>query len=76
MNLQKLHPKIFNIKRAISIYFLYKIYNHPVELNNLFEETKLIIVQEIEKGVEIFDKSKPTCLATDLNKEGIGFLLL
>ena len=46
------------------------------ELNDLFEETKLLIVQEIEKGVEIFDKSKPTCLATDFSKEGIGFWLL
>ena len=35
------------------------------ELNTLFEESKSVIVSEIERGVQIFDKSKPTCLATD-----------
>ena len=34
-------------------------------LNQLFEESKCIIVSEIEKGVWIFDPSKPTCLSTD-----------
>lgn len=33
------------------------------ELNTLFEECKDIIISEITKGVEIFDKSRPTCLA-------------
>ena len=45
-------------------------------LDTLFEETKVIIVQEIQKGIEIFDKRRPTCLATDFSKEGIGFWLL
>ena len=45
------------------------------ELNQLFEESKAIIVSEIENGVRIFDKSKPTCLATDWSKTGIGFWL-
>ena len=45
------------------------------ELNQLFEESKKVIVSEIEHGVQIFDKSKPTCLATDWSKEGIGFWL-
>ena len=34
-----------------------------------------MIVKEIERGVRIFDKTKPTCLATDWSKEGIGFWL-
>ena len=46
------------------------------QMDNLFEETKAIIIQEIKKGVEIFDKEKPTCLATDFSKNGIGFWLL
>ena len=46
------------------------------ELNDLFEESKRIIINEIAKGVEIFDKSRPTCLATDWSKSGIGFWLL
>ena len=33
-------------------------------------------MEEIHKGVEIYDKKKPTCLATDWCKEGIGFWLL
>ena len=44
-------------------------------LNQLFEESKAVIASEIEKGVRIFDKSKPTCLATDWSKSGIGFWL-
>ena len=44
-------------------------------LNQLFEESKAVIASEIEKGVRIFDKSKPTCLATDWSISGIGFWL-
>lgn len=46
------------------------------ELNQLFEESKSVIVGEIEEGICIFDKSKPTCLATDWSKSGIGYWLL
>ena len=46
------------------------------ELDKLFKESKDIITDEIEKGVTIFDKNKPTCLATDWSKDGIGFWLL
>ena len=45
------------------------------KLKELFEESKQIIVREIEEGVKIFDKNKPTCLATDWSKTGIGFWL-
>ena len=45
------------------------------ELEELFEQSKRAIVNEIEEGVRIYDKSKPTCLATDWSKEGIGFWL-
>ena len=44
-------------------------------LNGLFEESKAAIISEIEEGVRIFDKSKPTCLAIDWSKTGIGFWL-
>ena len=45
------------------------------ELHTLFEESKSVIISEIEEGVRIFDKSKPTCLATDWSKSRIGFWL-
>ena len=45
------------------------------QLNHLFEESKALIISEIHEGVEIFDKTKPTCLATDWSKDGIGFWL-
>ena len=45
------------------------------ELESLFSESKQVIVSEINKGVRMFDKSKPTCLATDWSKTGIGFWL-
>ena len=35
-----------------------------------------MILDEICKGVKIFDKTKPTCLVTDWSKNGIGFWLL
>ena len=45
-------------------------------INSLFEESKNIIISEIEKGVQIFDARRPTCLATDWSKTGIGYWLL
>ena len=45
------------------------------KLNDLFEESKFVIVRDIEEGVRIFDPQKPTCLATDWSKTGIGFWL-
>ncbi|KAK3752546.1 hypothetical protein QZH41_003484, partial [Actinostola sp. cb2023] len=50
-------------------------FNWNNTLNQLFEESKAAIVSEIEEGVRIFDKSKPTCLATDWSKNGIGYWL-
>ena len=45
-------------------------------INNLFEESKDVIISEIDEGVRIFDKNKPTGLATDSSKDGIGVWLL
>lgn len=45
------------------------------ELNKLFERSKSVIITEIEDGVRIFEKSRPTCLATDWSKSGIGHWL-
>ena len=46
------------------------------QLDKLFIETKTMIIEEIRRGIEIFDKNRPTCLATDWSKDGLGFLLL
>jgi len=43
------------------------------ELQALFDNSKAVIADEIEQGIQIFDPQKPTCLATDWSKEGIGF---
>ena len=45
------------------------------ELDRLFASSKHKIIEEIALGVRIFDKSKPTCIATDWSKTGIGFWL-
>lgn len=45
------------------------------QLDALFAETKEVIINEIAHGVRIFDTNKPTCLATDWSKTGIGFWL-
>ena len=44
-------------------------------LNSLFKESNMVIVSEIEEGLQIFDKTKPTCLATDWSKLCIWFWL-
>ena len=46
------------------------------ELNDAFQESKTVIIKEIQHGVEIYDKSLPTCLITDWSREGIGYWLL
>ena len=45
------------------------------ELKNVFEDSKAVVVSEIEEAVQIFDRSKPTCLAADRCQTGIGFWL-
>ncbi len=45
------------------------------DVQQAFEKSKLTIIDEIHSGIKIFDKSKPTCLATDLSKDGIGYWL-
>ncbi len=44
-------------------------------LQQAFEKSKLTIIDEIHNGVKIFDKTKPTCLATDWSEHGIGYWL-
>ena len=45
-------------------------------LQMVFEQAKEMIVREIIKGVKMFDKHKPICVATDWSKEGLGFFLM
>ena len=52
-----------------------KTFTWDDQLDNIFNESKSIIIKEIENGVNIFDKNKPTCLATDWSRDGIGFWL-
>ena len=42
----------------------------------LFEDSKHVIIQEVTAGVQIFDKHRPTVLATDWSRTGVGFWLL
>ena len=52
-----------------------KTFTWDDQLDNIFNESKSIMIKEIENGVKIFDKNKPTCLATDWSRDGIGFWL-
>ena len=45
-------------------------------LTHLFVKSKEKIIQMVEKGVRNFEIDRPTCLATDWSKTGIGFVLL
>ena len=52
-----------------------KSFHWDETLQNAFDQSKLTIINEIHNGVKIFDKTKPTCLATDWSKHGIGYWL-
>ena len=45
------------------------------QLQQAFTASKSEICQRIKEGVRIFDKNRPTCLATDWSKDGIGYWL-
>lgn len=45
------------------------------QLQELFEEAKRVIIDEVKHGVQIFDKDRTTCLVTDWSTEGTGFWL-
>lgn len=44
-------------------------------LEKIFEESKKKIVALVSEGVKTFESERPTCLATDWSKTGIGFHL-
>ena len=45
-------------------------------LEEKFSEAKEMIVRCVEEGVQHFEVGRPTCLATDWSKRGLGFFLL
>lgn len=45
-------------------------------LEDIFQQSKQKILEEISNGVRIFDKERPTCLITDWSRTGLGFWLL
>jgi hypothetical protein len=45
-------------------------------LNQVFEESKEVIIESIRHGVEIFDIAKRTCLHPDWLQKGVGYFLL
>ena len=44
-------------------------------LEELFEKSKVEIVNLVRDGVKTFEPNRPTCLATDWSKSGIRFNL-
>ena len=45
-------------------------------LDRVFNEAKVHIATEIEKGIMSFSLTKPTCLLTDWSKTGLGYIML
>lgn len=45
------------------------------DLQQAFDDSKKEITDRTKEGVHIFDKERPTCLATDWSKDGIGYWL-
>lgn len=44
---------------------LLKTFTWSPELQSAFDESKVEINKRIHEGVQIFEKDRPTCLATD-----------
>ena len=45
-------------------------------LNELFENSKSILIAKVAEGIYAFDPKRHTCLQPDWSKQGIGYLLL
>ena len=43
------------------------------ELQSTFDVSKTELCNRIREGFQIFEKNRPTCLATDWSKDGIGY---
>lgn len=50
-------------------------FKRDTELDEVFDESKSVIIDETEEGVRIFDKYKAACILVDWSKTGIGFWL-
>ena len=50
-------------------------FNWTEELDEKFLLSKKAILENITKGVALYDPNLPTCLGTDFSGQGIGFLL-
>ena len=56
------------LKPSTSFYWDARLQQH-------FDRAKTEIIRQITDGVQMFDKNRVTCLATDWSKDGIGFFL-
>ena len=45
------------------------------EMDRIFEQSKVAIIDAIKEGVRIYDITKPTCLRLDWSNTGIGYFL-
>ena len=45
-------------------------------LQQIFDESKITLVNAVRDGVKSFDHTKYTCIQCDWSKEGLGYLLL
>lgn len=46
------------------------------ELDEIFNRSKEVIINEMKEGVRLFDPARTTCLATDWSVDGIGFFMM
>ena len=44
-------------------------------MDNLFQKSKEEIARQIQEGVQAYEMDRPTCLATDWSRTGLGFVL-
>ena len=41
----------------------------------LFRKSKMVVIDQFKQGVEIFNQTRPMCIATDWSQEGLGYWL-
>ena len=51
------------------------IFQWNASLDQLFEQSKELLISQVEESINTFDVNRKTCLQTDWSKSGIGYLL-
>ena len=57
-----------------SLAILFQVWD--TNLDKIFQNSKSVLINQVTEEIQTFDVNKPTCIQTDWNKGGLGYLLL